>query len=444
MLSNVHFDKVEDEDSTYILSSFNDTNLFLAKSGLLAALEYSATSSTVVDKTFVKDITGFVHQSYDDNTLPWYTKDSELGRIKKPASRKRTTSFEVIPTDTDLLSMEINKLKAEVDTAEDKFQHNFIAKEQEEEEEVIENLIEGETHDNEIESDSISKVKVLRNLDSDKIYEELSSQVPEIKEHWRPNVINATYGKMLFQNSTMQGSSHFHLNLPEVNKKLSSLELYDKEAKLFGSNGGVRNYFQNSLQIKLVPDGFANFEYFKKLPSIEIWFSISRDRINKSDCNVIITESERNVQIPIPEFKNDLMYQSTYNSDLINTEIDDELKFQQKQPGIFEFVKSLPSYQLDISKPESISKLLGGIPSHTINIKLDSDSEPVPYLISVINKVRSIELEFKGCPVIYQVISNGDVERFEVSILKTDEVDKDSFKEFNETAVELLQFIEDK
>ncbi|VEU22469.1 DEKNAAC103389 [Brettanomyces naardenensis] len=458
-LSNVYFDKVSENDQLYVLSSFKQANLAFAKEALLAATEYSGTVTRCLDKTFIeRDGKKVVYKEYKDPSLSWYAvNDGPIYRLKLPKQRQRQ-SLLVDPVRASSLFEEVRKLKQEVDESEEKFQYNFVENKSElEGNDVGIEEIEGE----EVSDNLQTEPSMPTGLNFSAISSALLHPTVERKPDWMPNVINATLGRVLFQGKSSDSNVFFHSNFPEVNKKLAQLELLDKDTHLFGSAGGIKNQFSNALQIKLVPDAFKKFTNFKDLPNIEIWFDVRRNKVDLNSCNVFVNEFESNYQVPLPEFGTDVKFQSSYNSMIINSEVDDNLSINKKQKPFSKFLSRIPEELLDLSEPGSVERLVTTIQSHTMAIKMDDryrkDSigntkkinKNVPYLITSVSRRRSIELEFHGMPVIYEVVSNADGERYEVSILSDiDEVDSEEVKEkqlkrFTEKVFEFVRFLED-
>ncbi|QPG74849.1 hypothetical protein FOA43_002185 [Brettanomyces nanus] len=450
-LSNVYFDKISDNDQLYVLSSFTQANLSLAKSALLAATEYSGTATKELDKTTLTR-TDLIYKEYNDPSLPWYAANGgPIYRLKVPKIRTGQSSSLSDVTKTSSLFEELKELKEAVDKSEERFEMNFIdvqksgkTKEEPKETEDAERRIET-TNTPAFDFDSLSKSLL---------------QPVEKKSDWMPNIINATLGRVLFQGKSTSSNMFFHSNFPEVNRKLSQLSLLDKESHLFGSAGGIKNQFTHVLQIKLVPDGFKKFTNFKDLPNIEIWFDVHRNQVDLQSCNMFVNECECNYHIPLPQYGTDVKFQSSFNSMLINSEFDDNLIFNKKQKPLFKFLNRIPDDLLDLGEANSVSRLVNSIQNHTIAIKLDDryrkDSagntkkinKNVPYLITSVSRKRSIELEFEGVPVIYEVVDDTNGERYEVSILSKvnetadDAARKTGLKKFSDKVFRFVEFLQ--
>ncbi|GME91681.1 unnamed protein product [Ambrosiozyma monospora] len=212
-----------------------------------------------------------------------------------------------------------------------------------------------------------------------------------------PRITNVTYGRVLFQDKSTSGTPFFHDNVPEVTKKLADLTLLDKHAKLFGTAGGIRNYFQTSLEVKLIPDGFSKFENFENLPNIEIWFNVNNSVVDLKSCTIYVNEGEKNVFVPVPECKFDMKFQSSYNSVLISgDEPEFNVTFIKKQKSLFEFVNKIPVRLLRLSDSDSIARLTNAMENHNIDININGRKKNVPYLITSVRTKKTIELEFDG------------------------------------------------
>ncbi|KAH3660417.1 hypothetical protein OGAPHI_007003 [Ogataea philodendri] len=427
-LSNVYFEEVIKHDKLYQLSTFNSANLQLAKSLLLAATDFSATSHKHLGFSTIPS----AHTKlYQDSSLPWWAV-GPLYRYESPRKKVQSTPLKISP-DPTTLSQEVDDLRSRVLQAPDNFQRNFL--------------------DQSDRSGANQEVPQPVKLDipetnpswmsqTAEIFQQLSPAV-EPDANWLPRTYNATFGKLLFHNAD-SGSRFFHANLPNVNKKLANLSLLDKEARFFGFAGGIKNNFDHALQIKLVPDAYEKFENFVSLPNLEIWFQISKNKIDLSSCTVYVNENEMNCPIALPDLHHDIVFQSTCNSVLLDA-ADPYNPERKEQKPLLSLFNSLSENLLDMSDTDAVNQLVNALVSHPIPIQLKNHQEPVNFLVTSINRRRTIELDFDGCHLMYDVIANGQNERFEVSLLapQTDaEMDKDQFEKFAKSVNRFVNYIQ--
>ncbi|KAG7734933.1 hypothetical protein KL948_000499 [Ogataea haglerorum] len=423
-LSNVYFEEINRQDKLFQLSTFNPANLQLAKSLLLAATDFSATSHKHID---VSGASTEYKKLYQDSSLPWWAA-GPLYRYEVPQKRLRESSFEDY-SDPESLAKEVDQLRSEVAEAADKFQYNFLDQKH-------------ETKPFSPAEISVPDSSAPWLAKSREIYSTLTPEVQK-GETWLPRTFNATFGKLLFDESAAS-AGFFHANLPQINKKIGMLNLYDKNARFFGVAGGIINNFEHSLQVKLVPDAYGNFSNFTTLPNVEIWFQISKNRVNLSSCSIYVNENEVSCALALPELHNDVMFQSTCNSVLLDgsNPYDPGLPSQKPLQNV---INSLSSNLPDMSDTSALNRLVNTLVSRKIPIRLAKNQEPADYLVTAINRRRSIELDFDGCHLMYDVVSNGKNERFEASLLAPEtehEMDPASFDRFAKTVHQFLLYIQ--
>ncbi|KAG7864466.1 hypothetical protein KL919_000494 [Ogataea angusta] len=423
-LSNVYFEEINKQDKLFQLSTFNPANLQLAKSLLLAATDFSATSHRHID---VSGASPEHRKLYQDSSLPWWAA-GPLYRYELPQKRVHESSFEDY-SDPESLAKEVDQLRSQVAEAPEKFQYNFLDQKQETKPFVPA----------EISVPDSSAPWLAKSRD---IYSKLTPEVQK-GETWLPRTFNATFGKLLF-GSDATSAGLFHANLPQINKKIGMLNLYDKNARFFGFAGGIKNNFEHSLQVKLVPDAYGKFDNFTTLPNVEIWFQISKNKVDLSSCSIYVNENEINCALALPELHNDVMFQSTCNSVLLDgsNPYDSGLPSQRPLQNV---ISSLSSNLLDMSDTSALNQLVNTLVSRKIPLRLAKDQEPADYLVTAINRRRSIELDFDGCHLMYDVVSNGKNERFEASLLAPEtepEMGPASFDRFAKTVHRFLLYIQ--
>ncbi|KAG7883737.1 hypothetical protein KL938_002322 [Ogataea parapolymorpha] len=423
-LSNVYFEEINKQDKLFQLSTFNPANLQLAKSLLLAATDFSATSHKHID---VSGASTEHLKLYQDSSLPWWAA-GPLYRYELPQKRVQESSFEQ-NFDPESLAKEVDQLRSEVAEAAEKFQYNFLDQKQE-----TKPFSQAEISVHDSSAPWLAK--------SREIYSKLTPEVQR-DELWLPRTFNATFGKLLF-NENAASAGLFHANLPQINKKIGMLNLYDKNARFFGFAGGIKNNFEHSLQVKLVPDAYGKFDNFITLPNVEIWFQISKNKVDLSSCSIYVNENEVNCALALPELHNDVMFQSTCNSVLLDGSDPYDPGLPSQRP-LQNVINSLSSNMLDMSDTSALNQLVNTLVSRKIPIRLAKDQEPANYLVTAINRRRSIELDFDGCHLMYDVVSNGKNERFEASLLAPEtepEMDAASFERFAKTVNRFLLYIQ--
>lgn len=483
-LSDTFFDVVSEKDQLYILSAFTRPNLVHAKVLLLEAANLPGTVTRVVDRTFIdKYLSEASFKEVYDSSLPWYTtSDGPIYRLKVPKPRLRKTMPGARLSGKDVASR-VATLKRKVEHAEDDFEYNFLEDassalgisnankdsqkktNEAEETKLGEGVTEGSKSGEETNSKEETKLTDEKERKSKVNLENLSKAMlhPEIKKQdtWLPNVLSATVGKVLFEKKSANSNAIFHSNLPELNGKVAQLKLLDKSQHLFGIGGGVKNQFTHKLQIKLVPDGFRSLDNFKKLPNIEIWLDVVRKEVQLDTCDTFVDEYEYNYRIPLPQSSADLNFQSSYNSLLIDSNADDDLAFQSKQKPLFKLLHRIPNSLLKMEDQASLRKLIHVLRNRTVPIRMGDrkadfiqtsrheQRDYVPYLITEVNLKRTIELEYKKMPVIYEVNNNGSEESYKVSVLSNiseemaPEAREAGYKKFCENVLQFIKFLDD-
>ncbi len=461
-LSDTFFDVVSEKDQLYILSAFTHANLIHAKVLLLDAANCSETVIKNIDKTFIDRYSSDASfREVYDSSLPWYaTSDGPIYRLKVPKRRlgKPTSSFLI--SGEEIMSR-VATLKRKVERAEDDFEYNFLedassvlgsldAKKSEKQDKVT------GTEDRAEPGDEVEFIE--RNIGMDMKRLNQAMLHPEIKkqESWLPNVLNATVGKVLFEKKSADSNVIFHSNSPELNGKITKLQLLDRSQHLFGIGGGVKNQFTHKLQVKLVPDGFRSLDNFKKLPNIEVWLDVIRKEVQIDSCDTFVDEYEYNYRVPLPQRTVDINFQSSYNSLLIDSNADDDLAFQSKQKPLFKFLHRIPNGLLKLEDNISLRKLIHTLQNRTVPIRMGDrkadfiqaarheQQDYVPYVITEVNLKRTIELEYRKMPVIYEVINNGLCESYKVSLLsdvKEEMSQEEKEAEFKKFCAKVLQFV---
>lgn len=455
-LSNVYFDKISEKDQLYVLSAFSKANLSLAKSALLGATEYSGTVKRMLDNGVLDNYKDqIVFKEVNDSSLPWYMlSDGPVYRAKLPRPRK-SQSFLVDNIQMDTLLEELRQLKHNVDNSEQKFEFNFLEGGEKTEKEEI-----NDKQGDDIDAIASKPTSLHTSINYKDLSEAMLHPKVEKKKNWMPNMINATLGKILFQGKSQDTNSFFLSNLPGANRMLSQLSLLDKDAHLFGAAGGIRNQFTKALQIKLVPDGFKKFSYFKELPNIELWFDVIHHKVQLDSCSAYINEYENNYEIPLPDRSNDVKFQSSCNSLLTEGEEEGLADFAITQKHLFKFLSRIPSDLLNVEEPGSVSRLINSMQSRSVAIKMDERflTDPsgndkkvhrnVPYLITSVNLKRSIELEYRDMPVIYECVENASGYNYNVSILSKIEEENDEMtrqkqlREFTGNVMEFIKYLD--
>ncbi|OWB77726.1 hypothetical protein B5S32_g1901 [[Candida] boidinii] len=302
------------------------------------------------------------------------------------------------------------------------------------------------------------------------------------KDKWLPQNVTVNFGKVLFEKSEKDEKeikenkinndnriSYFHSNLPEINNKISELPLLNKEAHLFGSSGGIINQCLYYLQIRLTPDAYSKFNNFLNYPNIEIWIEMDKKgnhlRIIENGSSVYVLERETSLIYPIPSMEYDMKFQSSYNSllnhDLIENENEnvnvndkdkDKIKKNEKtkisvnnQLALNNLIKKCESLRINFNEFGSLQKFLHSIKTKVnVNIK----DENIPYLLTNVNIRRSIDIDFDGEDIIYEVVTDhNNNKRYEVTLACTNETNEngeipiEGFKKFVDNSFKFLKFI---
>ncbi|OWB66499.1 hypothetical protein B5S30_g1840 [[Candida] boidinii] len=303
------------------------------------------------------------------------------------------------------------------------------------------------------------------------------------RDKWLPQNVTVNFGKVLFEKSEKQKQqpqqqqdnqdsqvnnddriSYFHSNLPEVNSKISELPLLNKEAHLFGSSGGIINQCLYFLQIRLTPDAYSKFDNFLNYPNIEIWIEMDKKkndlRIVENGSSIYVLERETSLIYPIPSMEYDMKFQSSYNS-LLNHDVsenqndnqnDNKGKNKEKtklsinnQVALNNLIKKCETLRINFNEFGSLQKFLHSIKT---KVNVNTKDETIPYLITNVNLRRSIDIDFDGEDIIYEVVTDhNNNKRYEVTLACTNETNEngeipiEGFKKFVDNSFKFLKFI---
>lgn len=431
-LSNAYFDKISDADQLYQVSAFSRYNLDLARGALLAATDYSKSREKELDKTFIDDNPDLVFKKYTNSNLPWHIRADPLYRLKMRGKRQRE-SLLTDQVDPATLIQSVADLKSQVRTAQGNFERKFLEPKAAETADV-------HISDNQLSSDLAARVDLA--LLETKL---LTSGQPD----WISDV-SASFGRFLYRGKDTDNYRYFDANLPETTKRLGQLPLLDRSnCRLFGATGGILTHSNKSFQMKLVPDAFKKFNSLTELPDVEVWFDITGGKVNLASCNVFVNEHEYSHDVPVPELKSDIRFQSSFNSMLIDSAIDSDETFGKKQHNLHKFLSRIPEEYLYIMRdPARAHRLFKSIQNRPVALKLNQDDKPVSYLITSVSTRQTMELEFRGLPVIYEVVRDSLGDHHQVSLLSDIQVsDAESTKQvkldrFNRNAFRLAQFLQ--
>ena len=464
--TGVHFDKVSigggDEES-YVLSALKRSAINEVKIEMLKATEYrhgcnKSIINELVERAREEEKTRGGNELYKmeicDGSLPWYIDPAKYFRYSIAKTRVR----ESLLTDDNVLvsklSNEVQDLKIEVEEARERFEYNYVQTQDDHESKKIfrsdkkffhldkPTANHGENRDIEIDHEAIEK-----ELQSDEFK-------PNPKRLTLDSFVNVKVGKLLIDR-TNEKNTHFDDNVPEVLRKLGSLQLMDKESHLFGSSGGILNKFTKQLYMRLIPNGFKNetFDRFLNYPSVEVLLDLKDDKLEVNKFSAFVCESEQNVEVGLPQTNYDLKFQRSHNSMLVYNKDQwilngrKESEFQGEEKGDEEndvvknkkqlnmFISQIGKLNLQLRTSEGLRAMIRQFKHKPYTLYFDLRG--VKYSAVQVEHVRSIELEYEGLPVSFSLRNDGQHERAEVSMLRENTTNED----FARTSVKLAQLL---
>ena len=456
----VHFDKVNLDKKSYVLSAIKNASISNAKIEILKATEYrrgcnNSIITELIEEAEKQDKDLLMKMAVSDESLPWYIKPENYFRYSITKKRLRESLLSDDSMIVESLSDEVQDLKVEVEEAREKFEYNYVQTEDEWNKKKLEK---SKKYDNKffhIDEGSQKSTEVLSKLDVAKIEKELTDCDFEGRDDptklMLGNVVSVKFGKLLFEKEKgqekvqeTQQNTYFSENLSEVVRNVGRLKLMDKDARLFGATGGIMNRFNRQIYVKLIPNGFwgGKFEHFVDYPSIEILFDLKDGKLSVNGFSAFMCECERNVEVAVPHLDVDMKFQSSYNSMLVynrdqwilngrpevafrgleGAESDNEITLNKKQINMF--ISQIGKRQFDLRRPGGLLGMLHQFRHKPYAFHFPQGTaagvhtQLVKYSAVKVELVRSIELEYEGLPVSFELHDDGEHERVEVSMLQ--------------------------
>lgn len=463
---SVHFDKVQIEENNYVLSAIKNSSISNAKVELLKATEYrhgcnSMVIEELVERAKKEDGELLYKMEVNDESLPWYIKPDNYFRYAMTKPRIHESLLSDSSMFTDILSKEVQDLKVEVEEAKEKFEYNYIKRDD------VGEFKSSEKYDRKFfrlgKSDDVNtdEVNDKIKLDNEKIDRELKDIdfVANPKRLMLDNVVSVKFGRLL-TNRKNEKDVYFNENLPDCIRNLSELELMDKESHLFGDSGGIMNKFNKQVYIKLIPNGFwkNQMDKFIQYPTVELLIDLKDGRLEVNKFSAFISEYEKNINVNVPYLDIDLKFQNSYNSMLVynkdqwilngrkEEEFDEEIMEEthdKKEDGedtatvkesnivktkrqINMFISQVGKFKYDIRRIDGLRGVLRQFKHKPYLFHFDNEDVGVKYCAVQVEYLRSIELEHSGYPVSLILRDDGEHERVEVSMLD-DKEDRNAF-----------------
>lgn len=453
----VHFDKVSLDKKSYVLSAIKNASISNAKIEILKATEYRRGCTNSIITELIKeaekeDKDMLMKMEVSDESLPWYIKPENYFRYSITKERLRESLLSDDSMIVESLSDEVQDLKLEVEEAREKFEYNYVQTEDEWNKKKLEKSKRSDEKFFHIKEGSRSSTEVLDKLDAAKIEEGLADGDfggrDDPTKLMLDNVVSVKFGKLLFEKEKGPKSvaetprnTYFSENLSQVVRNIGRLELMDKDARLFGATGGIMNRFNRQIHVKLIPNGFwgGRFENFVESPSIEILFDLKDGKLTVNGFSAFTCESERSVEVAVPHLDVDMKFQSSYNSMLVynrdqwllngrpehafrgleGAATDNDITLNKRQINMF--ISQIAKRQLDLRRPGGLLAML-----HQFRHKPYAFHFPqgpnrtnlVKYSAVKVELVRSIELDYAGLPVSFELHDDGEHQRVEVSMLR--------------------------
>lgn len=487
--SGVYFDKVNIDNNSYVLSAIKNSAISNAKIEILKATEYRyGYNDTIIIKNLIDEAKkvnkdSLIKMEISDDTLPWYIKPENHFRYSVAKKRIRESLLSDDSMIVELLSDEVQNLKLEVEEAKEKFEYNFV---QTEDATKLNNSNKEKLKDNQffhIENDDSSSmnvknpINILEKIDIKEFDKEINNCQFEDKDNKNKlmldNVISVKFGKLLFEKGDKNlKNSYFSENLSEVVRNIGKLELLDKESRLFGATGGIMNRFNKQIYVKLIPNGFwgNKFEQLMNYPSIEILFDLKDGKLEVNKFTSFLSEFEKNIEVSLPELEIDLKFQNSFNSMFIynkdqwllngykeedfrgnditeqentntNNENDDNDILMNKRL-INMFISQISKRQFDIRRNVGLVGILNQFKYKPYSFYFPTSNnkkkfEMIKYCPIKVEFVQSIELEYKGLPVSFELRDDGENEKVEISMLK----EGVNMEEFVQHSADLANFL---
>ncbi|KAG0683393.1 hypothetical protein C6P40_004070 [Pichia californica] len=465
----VYFDKVNVENDSYVLSAIKNISISNAKIEILKATEYRSGCDNnlvlkeLIDDAIKEDKDMVIKMEISDDCLPWYIKPENYFRYSIVKKRLRESLLSDESMIFESLNKEVQELKIEVEEAKEKFEFNYLESEK------------GGNNDKAIDNkffhikenqDIIKPSTILDKINIENFEKEINkcefTNKNDESKLMLDNVISVKFGKLLFEKGKNLQNTYFSENLSEVIRNVGKLEVMDKNARLFGTTGGIMNRFIKQIYVKLIPNGFwgGNFNHFVKYPSIEILFELKDGKLRVNQFSSFLSEFEKNIEVGLPENEIDLKFQNSYNSmfiynkdqwllngykeenfrgDNLGEEDNDIVRNKQL---INMFIAQISKGSFDIKRRDGLVGMLQQFkykpysfhfPKQTKNGKM----EVVKYSPIKVEFVQTMELDYKGLPVCFELRDDGEHEKVEVSMLK-EGVEMD---EFVQHSTDLARFL---
>lgn len=467
--TGAYFEVVDKEAQVYLVSAINKHVLRTVNTEFIKLMSFQDQSNTAVFSGLESGDAFRIDTP--DKLLPWYVQSQKLSKLYKCKQRVAQSPMVINTVDTEELSRKVQQLQLDVKQAVDLFEYNFINSE----EEMVKNQEKADTIDSffDVEPTSYNDVnvdttmaKIEATFVEDKLEPSTSLKFTEQNLISMAPTTSARFGHLL--TSDLSKLTYFDTQLSDITRKISCLPLLNKSESVIGEAGAIKTNFSSHLSIKLASNVLASKS--DNLPPLELVINLkgSTVELQTADQNrlwdLFLTEAEKTVQLPT-SYEADMDYDISMNcsknsllvynlQDCINNGKDDKvfkkiMEDETNNISLFNRASVNKSLNLinrkswDIRKYNDFENLIKGISSKTFNLAIPVRNEDQStmvthkYHVVDVDLVKTLELDFLGSPLVYEVRDNSEDTVTNISLIKESE----PLPEFIKKALQLAKYL---